>query len=496
MSSPSIPEPSARAAGLARMRALHQYYRDALSRDFAFPGLGDVPLELVEWAGRADNIDTLQLAELLQQIPNTQLPAEHDRALRLMLFAIVQANACSDINNRYADRIVPERLAESMRGALARILALHECYEYFIDGVQLMYRMNLLDDVDGFMRAHPDLFTGNPALRAIAAFIEMGCGDYRAGMAYLEPLATGPGRPRLPLVAALTYMTCAYRLDAEPSWPLRFDVAPAGSERFARELAMLPPLRMVQPLPEHDDGTARPIVFVACDDAYFEQHARHLACSLHAAGDERPDLHLHLYSPSAATLAGVDALRARLPGMAIGVSTEDGALPVQHAPTYYATARFVRAWELFGHYRRTMCIVDADALFRQPWRRLDELAGPKAEVILAAPRAVPFWEQVLAGFLVCRYTGTGRAFLGASAAFILSNLVSKQAIWFTDQVALSVCADRMGEAQGALRRIDSHLLVDMAHGDAALCWAVTTQKTGHPRYDAARRELELRYGLA
>lgn len=480
-----------RAARLARLRGLHQYYRDALSSSFAFPDLGDVPRELAEWVARTDNVDTLQLAELLQQIPNTALPAEHDRALRLMLFAILQANACTDTNNRYRDHIVPERLADSVRGALGRILGLHRCYEYFVDAVQLLYRMNLLEDVDAFMADHPDLFAGDATLRAIAGFIETGCGDYAAGLAHLDPLVAGPGREGLPLVAALSHMTCVYRLGALPDWPLRFDALAAGPDRFARELALLPELRMLQPLPEG----AGPVVFVACDDGYFAEHARHLACSLHATNGSPPALHLHLYSPGAATLAGIDTLRARLPGLAIGVSAEDGPLPVAHAPTYYATARFVRAHQVLERYRRDLCIVDADALFHRPWERLAQLAGPAAEVVLAAPRVAPFWEEVLAGFVYCRATPSGREFLGKAAAFVVSNLVEGRAIWFTDQVALSVCADRLGAHGEALRRLDSALLVDMAHGEDALCWAVTTQKTGHPRYDAARRELARRYGL-
>lgn len=315
----SISDDPTRATRLARLRGLHQYYRDALSSNFAFPDLGDVPRELAEWVVRTDNVDTLQLAELLQQIPNTALPAGHDRALRLMLFAILQANACTDANNRYRDHIVPERLADSMRGALGRILGLHRCYEYFIDAVQLLYRMNLLEDVDAFMADHPDLFAGDATLRAIAGFIETGCGNYAAGLAHLDPLVAGPGREGLPLVAALSHMTCAYRLGALPDWPLRFDALAAGPDRFARELALLPELRMLQPLPEG----AGPVVFVACDDGYFAEHARHLACSLHAANGSPPALHLHLYSPGAATLAVIDTLRARLPGLAIGVSAED-----------------------------------------------------------------------------------------------------------------------------------------------------------------------------
>jgi hypothetical protein len=477
------------AARVRHMQSLHQYYRDSLSADFSFPGLGDVPLELAEWAIRPDNVDTLKLAEFLLQIPNTSLPAEQDCAMRLMLFAILQANQASVANNRYLDYIVPDSVSAAMRDALARILALHRCYDYFVNSIQLLYRMNMIEDVLGFMRSQAELFEGSAALRAIAGFIETSCGNYREGLRYLGPLGAGQGGRALPQVAALARMTCEYRLGAQPEWPLRFDALDAEAARFERELGMLAPMCMLQPLAA--DGK-EPVVFVACDDAYFSEHARHLAYSLHRTNGAALALHLHLYSPGAETFAQLERLRAQLPGLAIGVSTEDGPLPIANRVTYYATARFVRARQALAHYRRDLCIVDADALFRQPWERFASLAGAGAEVVLACPQAVPFWEQVLAGFVYCRDTPLGRAFLGKAAGFILTNLVDGREIWFADQVALSVCADRMRDA-GAIRRVDSALLIDMAHRDEALCWAVTTRKESHPAYNRAREELARHY---
>jgi hypothetical protein len=477
------------ASKVQQVQGLHQYYRDILSADFSFPSLGEVPLELAEWAIRPDNVDSLQLAEFLFQIPNTSLPAEQDQALRLMLLAILQANQASAANNRYLGQLVPDRVAAAMREALARILALHRCFDYFVNAVQLLYRMNMIEDVLGFMRSQPELFEKSPVLRAIAGFIATSCGDYREGLRYLAPLAAGEGGKPMPLTAALSHMSCEYRLGGVPAWPLRFDALDADPERFERELGMLPPMRLLQPLAA---SGPEPVVFVACDDAYFDEHAKYLAYSLYRTNGTRLALHLHLYAPSAGTLAQVDLLRARLPGLAIGVSLEDGPPPLASHATYYATARFVRAYQALAHYQRDFCIVDADALFRQPWDRLAAQAGAGAELVLACPPAVPFWEQVLAGFVFCRDTPLGREFIGKTAAFILSNLVAGNAIWFTDQVALSVCADRMRDA-GTIRRLDSALLVDMAHGPDALCWAVTTGKDSYPAYNHARQELARLY---
>jgi hypothetical protein len=179
--------------------------------------------------------------------------------------------------------------------------------------------------------------------------------------------------------------------------------------------------------------------------------------------------------------------------MAIGVSAEYGPVPLAHAPSYYATARFVRAWQIMQRYRCTLCLMDADALFNGDWDRFSATVGGQAELVLARPQAAPFWEHVAAGFVLCRPTPLGEHFLAKVSQFILRNYALQQSVWFTDQVALSAYDSLFGADNAAIVHIDSRQVIDLQHTPDSLCWMVTTRKTGNPAYDAAKARLWQRY---
>jgi hypothetical protein len=470
------------------VKALHQYYRDVLSRPSAFPEIGQFTRELLEWVVDPRNTDVSQLAEYLQALPHSGLPDNEDLALRLMLFTIVQANLASDVNNRYPDYTLPEGVAAAIKRSLGRVLELHPAGDYAAICVQLLYRIKEIDEVLSMSESYPDLFASYPVLQSIAGFIHTMLGNHDTAMAYLGPLAEHPTLRNLPLVG-LSHMTCLHHLGQVPQWPLSFDSFAADTDELQGLVRSLPAMEMIKPLP----STPKPVVFVACDNVYFMEHARFLAYSIHATNAGKLDLHLHLYSPSPAVLREIELLRQRLPGMAIGVSAEYGPVPLAHAPSYYATARFVRAWQIMQRYRCTLCLMDADALFNGDWERFRATVGGQAELVLARPQAAPFWEHVAAGFVLCRPTPLGEHFLAKVSQFILRNYALQQSVWFTDQVALSAYDSLFGADNAAIVHIDSRQVIDLQHTPDSLCWMVTTRKTGNPAYDAAKARLWQRY---
>lgn len=487
--SPSVRE-SVRMS-TATMKGLHQYYRDCLSQSFQFPDIGGFPRDLIQWAVNGGNADTLQLFEYLQQVPpGQQLSREHDRALRLMLVAIVQANLVTDVNNRFIDYAPSASFIDDVRRGIARILSLHDCDAYFSNAVQLLYRIGSTDDVLALAGAHPEIFAKYKNLQAMLGFVHTVLGNHAQALQYLAPLAQDAEGRSLPLVA-LSFMTCQYFLGQPVSWPLTFESLSSGLDDLPGLLAQLPPMEVVQPLPA---TTACPVVFVACNDAYFFQHALPLAYSLHETNPGRLALHLHLYSPNKSMLAEIEALKSRLPHLAIGFSVESGEVAGIHPKVYYATARFVRAYELMRHYQKGMCIVDADALFNRDWDAIQAHLSPNTEVVLACPSVAPFWERVLAGFVYCTATPKAEHFLAKTAQFILQNMAQKKTIWFADQIALSVNDAQLAQDDPAVKHVDSSLLIDMRHTPAALVWGVTTIKNGSERYDAARARLCEKYG--
>jgi hypothetical protein len=287
----------------------------------------------------------------------------------------------------------------------------------------------------------------------------------------------------------LSAMTCQVMLGQAPTRPVSFDSVATDTADLPRLLAALPPMEMLQPLA----ATPRPVVFAACDKNYFFQHVTNLAYSIHATNAGKLDLHLHLYSPDQKVLYEIDLLRERLPGLSIGVSAEYGTVPLAQVRSYYATARFVRAWQVLREYRCELCMIDADAMFNAGWDTFKERLAPQAELVLATPGAAPFWEQVIAGFIYCRPTPLGEHFLAKVSQFILRNIELGSVIWFTDQIALSATDHFEMQGNPSVQRLSPRQLVDIHFSPDALCWTVTTRKTGNPKYDAARERLKARY---
>ena len=139
--------------------------------------------------------------------------------------------------------------------------------------------------------------------------------------------------------------------------------------------------------------------------------------------------------------------------------------------------------------------MDADSLVNQSWERFTMLLDSQTEIVLARPKMAPFWEQVIASFLYCKATPKGKYFMAKVSQFILQNIEENKAIWFTDQIALSVCNDSFIKNDSSVKHIDSKLLIDFRHSEQAFSWGITTIKTGPSPYESARVRLKQKYSL-
>jgi FkbM family methyltransferase len=476
---------------LKTIKGLHQTYRDCLSQSFDFPSIGGMPVDLVRWVSDSRNTDTPQLGEFLHKLPNVGLPAEHDLALRLMLFTIMQANLAVVANNRFIDYEIPDQLKSDLRRNLSKILGLHDSEAYVANGIRLLYRANLIEDVAAWFEAFPAVIANHRDLQAIAGFLHTVSGDYAAALEYLTPLVGDEKGRQLPLVA-MSYMTCTYRMGAPAAdWPVIFETLQSDECKVSDLIPILPALEVVAPL-ERGDG--RSIVFVACNDFYFFQHALFLFYSLIEKGAQGLAIHCHLYSPNESVLREIDSLRSRFPEFPIGVSLERGLGEELNSPTYYASARFVRAYQILELYAADVCVLDADALFNRGWEEFREFAGSTTEVMLSCPVAAPFWERVAAGFSYYRATPKARFFLGKVAEFILKNFQRQRQPWYIDQIALSACQEKYAVAQLEFAAVDSAILMDINHSRDAFTWVVTVKKDGNRRYDEFRGRLAATFG--
>ena len=321
-------------------------------------------------------------------------------------------------------------------------------------------------------------------------FMHTVAGNYKDALHYLKPLSEHPTGRDLPLVA-LSLMTCRYLLGEVPTAPVTFETLDEPLDRLADQIARLAPLEMVQPL---DLPPTVPVVFAACNDRYFYQHALTLAASIHATNAGKLALHLHLYSPNQGILDEVERMRERFPGMPIGVSLERDC-PLTHPPSYFAMARFVRAHQIFSQYQSEFCIVDVDALFNKPWQHILAQFDEETELALACPVAAPFWEQVTAAFVYAKPAPVAREYLAKVAQFIARNIELKTNIWFTDQIALSACNQRFLSANPAVSHVPADLLIDIHQHPQAPIWAVFNTQNRVRAYDERREELGAHYGF-
>lgn len=476
------------AASIATLKNFHQYYRDSLSQLRGFPDTGNYSPDLVKWVIDRRNTDVPQLLEILDAQPPSGLSPEHDLALRMAMFTVLQANLASNYHNTYPNQTLPPDVIVNIKRSLGRILELHPTSDYIALCVQLLYRINEIEEVLVLAESYPDIFARYPVLQAVAGFIHTMLGKHEQALSWLEPLAQAQADRELPMVG-LSLMTSQYFSGRTPESPLSFASLEGDPDALAQLVGQLAPIEMVQPLA----ATPRPVVFVACDTGYFLKHARYLAYSLHATNLGKLDLHLHVYSPAPQVFAELALLRQRLPGLSIGLSIEQGQVPTSYPPAYYATMRFVRAYQILQHYRCELCLMDADALFNGDWDAFARGLPAAAELVLARAAAAPFWERILAGFAYCRPTPLAERFLARVSHFILHNIVQGKLVWFADQVALSACDDRDTRDHPAVHHIDYRAVIDLQHTPDSLCWMVTTKKTGNPEYDQARARLERRY---
>jgi len=476
------------AAKIATLKDFHQYYRDCLTEPQNVPEIGSYPLELLQWVIDRTNTDIPQLVDFLGTLPPSGLPSEQEHALHMAMFTILQANLASDYNNTYPNSTLPPGVVVNIKRGLGRILGLYPTSDYVALCVQLLYRIKEIEEVLGLEESHPDVFARYPVLQAIAGFIHAMLGQHARALSWLEPLAQDPQGRELPLVG-LSLMTSQYFTGQTPEWPLSFASLDVAPDALPGLIGQLPALEMVEPL----STTPRPVVFVACDSIYFLDHARYLAYSLHATNVGKLDLHLHIYSPSPQVYDELALLRKRLPGLSIGLSIEQGPVPASSLPTYYATARFVRAYQVLQHYRCALCMMDADALFNGDWDDFARDLPAAAEVGLVRFENSPFWERIVAGFAYVRPTPLAEQFLAKVAHFILHNIAQDKLVWFTDQVALSATDHHGFLGNAAVHYIDHQTVIDMKHTPHSLCWMITTKKAGNPEYERARDLLERHY---
>ncbi|MDR6290922.1 hypothetical protein E9232_003448 [Inquilinus ginsengisoli] len=165
------------------------------------------------------------------------------------------------------------------------------------------------------------------------------------------------------------------------------------------------------------------VVFAACDDAYYARFATDFLFSAEDTGYAHR-IHLHLYDPSARTLAHIGALRRGLRHTQLTYSWEDNRYERYGIDNviYFAAARFIMIHHLLQECRSPILGVDIDGFIHRPLDGAFDLIG-EADVTFHfrfGERRV--WRRILAAAVGFNHTPEGLRFCERAARSILASL--------------------------------------------------------------------------
>lgn len=183
-------------------------------------------------------------------------------------------------------------------------------------------------------------------------------------------------------------------------------------------------------------GDGAPIVMLSCDDRYFRRFAPDMLESL-ARRMPGAGVVFHVVNPSAESLADLAAWR-RDKRLAFGCSverTDFSGWPDPKRFSYYAAARFIRAFQWYRRLGRPLIVLDVDATVNADLRTLaGEMTGCDVGLLID-PRGRGPSRDVTVCFNYYNDTAGGAAYLSQTASYIGWFLAQPDVYWLLDQSA-------------------------------------------------------------
>lgn len=215
-----------------------------------------------------------------------------------------------------------------------------------------------------------------------------------------------------------------------------------------RVIARLPAL---ETMVELADGTG-PVIFINGDEVYLRRFGPDLLQSI-AQRSPGASVVLNVVSPSPTTFALIAEWR-RVHPLILGVSCEHPRLsgwPPVRRSTYYACARFIRAFQWHRKLGRPIIVVDLDAVVRSDLRQLaGEMAGHDLGLLLDQRRRGPS-REITVCFNYYNDTPLAGRFLAAVSAYIGHFLLDAEPRWMLDQTAHLAVLHQLRRREPSLR---------------------------------------------
>jgi tetratricopeptide (TPR) repeat protein len=194
----------------------------------------------------------------------------------------------------------------------------------------------------------------------------------------------------------------------------------------------LPPLIEVLPATFREE----PVAYLSCNYSYYAAFAVPMIRSL---ADKSPgaQLHVHIMDATDEQLAKAADFARGLP-LTVGISAECPGVDQQGvlaARAYYHAIRFIRYYQHLQQYRRTLWLMDVDALFNRDPREMYKVLGSKdAALRIRAGRFEP-WNQFNACIVAASPSAPSVLYHRLIAAYIADFHQRDGLRWGIDQLA-------------------------------------------------------------
>lgn len=229
--------------------------------------------------------------------------------------------------------------------------------------------------------------------------------------------------------------------------------------------------------PDADDR--RPLLFAACDQAYFDRFAQFLGVS-GMVRSPATRIHLHVYEPQAGFAERANALAERWPGRLTISHEPPGRSPYPRPSKYYfAAARFAIAARLRESIAAPIVMIDADGLVVRDLQRAFAEFGKASAGFIRQFYSVAPYRQILASAIYLGTDEAARDFF-ARLADAMQLALQDRGHYHVDQIVIHYALEWLAGHDRDLRLQQ----VDMRWSDSdfapdALIWSTRGPRKAH-----------------
>ncbi|WPU24861.1 hypothetical protein RI049_09010 [Cedecea neteri] len=466
----------------ARTRSMHQYYRDIFTHAINLPEADVLPARVVAEVLNYGNSD-YQTCEAQILAAVTELPPEQERALKKLICAIAMANSVLDSNAQGQKITLTGEQITTITNNLVAVLQNSNNKNYLIAAIQVLFRINEINSAIFLISNNLSELADSALILKILLLTCLMEEDYNQAHVVIQQLTENAdliGEDSLTLIMVV----CAiYKLGGHPDSFI--DFRPLLNDNYKADRSKYH--WHVEP-----SNNGKSTVFVACDKAYYYEHAIALLLSVYETNQDDLNVHFHVYNCDREIEEHIRLISEKLPGIAVSLSSEV-LMPIKGINVHYACRRFIFLFSEAEKFSGPIIALDADCLVRKSWREFHSRYSDKP-LIVTWQEGLPLWEQVPAGFIYINPGELANKYFSSVACFIDENLQANNAQWYLDQIALSFSLEKLSPIeQLRVGRESISSIVDVYHSEEAFSWVVTTQKQGKGKYYQYKSALMERY---